>query len=89
MVSQALFSGSCLRLGSVFYCFFDVEDLLPTVSAEERFLADASRELSADNWNLASIVARIDVVSYCVWSTPDDVNFGEITSAGIRVPGPH
>ena len=34
--------------------------------------------------------ARIDVVSYCVWSTTNvALRCGATTSAGMRVPGPH
>ena len=51
-------------------------------------LTAASRVESAAIPKRFSIVARIEVVSYVVWSTPDPASPAEMTSAGMRVPGP-
>src|SRR5205085_862151 len=55
----------------------------------ERSFTAASRVLSGARSYRRSIVARIDVVSYCVWSTTKfPRRNGETTSVGMRVPGP-
>ena len=55
----------------------------------DRSCTAASRALSGRRWKRRSMVARTEVVSCWVWSTtnPPRRN-GEITRAGMRVPGP-
>ena len=54
-----------------------------------RELTEASRLVSGARPYRASIVARIEVVSVGSELTRGPRSSGEITSAGIRVPGPH
>src|SRR5437879_4841402 len=56
----------------------------------DRSLTAASRVPSAASPYLCSIVARMEVVSYWVWSTTKSPRRrGAMINVGIRVPGPH